>query len=212
MDLQVNLPLQRRVHRDIFPETGVKWYYYFFNRRKRILTRKIAQRQGNGAADLLIFERHDAVMKTSNGMKWRKEDEQALLGKREGPCCCCCCGPSSKKSFSFSDHGRTDQLEDRNIILNSKLILVSNDYWNKIKPHHRNLQTIGFQNLLELTQDLVVVLKDHEFLSHISMYTFMMGSKKQHNLRKNPWSFNTTARYWVDSSKFRKPIVCRFMP
>jgi hypothetical protein len=23
-DLQVNLPLQRRVHRDIFPETGVK--------------------------------------------------------------------------------------------------------------------------------------------------------------------------------------------
>ncbi len=28
----------------------------------------------------------------------------------------------------FSDHGRTDQLEDRNIILNSKLILVSNDY------------------------------------------------------------------------------------
>ena len=79
-----------------------------------------------------------------------------------------------------------DQLEDRNIIFNSKLILASNDYWNKIKPHHRNLQTIGFQNLLELTQDLVVVLKDHEFLSHISMYTFMMGSKKQHNLRKNP--------------------------
>jgi len=68
----------------------------------------------------------------------------------------------------FSDHGRTDQLEDRNIILNSKLILVSNDYWNKIKPHHRNVQTIGFQNLPELTQDLVVVLKDHEFLSHIS--------------------------------------------
>ena len=112
----------------------------------------------------------------------------------------------------FSDHGRTDQLEDRNIILNSKLILVSNDYWNKIKPHHRNVQTIGFQNLPELTQDLVVVLKDHEFLSHISMYTFIMGSKKQHNLRKIPWSFNTTARYWVDSSKFRKPIVCRFMP
>ena len=27
-----------------------------------------------------------------------------------------------------SDHGRTDQLEDRNIILNSKLILASNDY------------------------------------------------------------------------------------
>ena len=117
-----------------------------------------------------------------------------------------------EKKLGFSDHGRTDQLEDRNIILNSKLILVSNDYWNKIKPHHRNVQTIGFQNLPELTQDLVVVLKDHEFLSHISMYTFMMGSKKQHNLRKNPWSFNTTARYWVDSSKFRKPIVCRFMP
>ena len=112
-----------------------------------------------------------------NGMKWRKEDEQALLGKRQ------CGGPvvvagSARKKY----HGRTDQLEDRNIILNSKLILVSNDYWNKIKPHHRNLQTIGFQNLLELTQDLVVVLKDHEFLSHISMYTFMMGSKKQHNL------------------------------
>ena len=28
-----------------------------------------------------------------------------------------------------------------------------------------NLQIIGFQNLLELTQDLVVVLKDHEFHS-----------------------------------------------
>jgi hypothetical protein len=153
-------------------------------------------------------------MKTSNGMKWRKEDEQALLGRREcgGPVVVVVVvvvGPARKKA---SDHWRTDQLEDRNIIFNSKLILASNDYWNKIKPHHRNLQTIGFQNLLELTQDLVVVLKDHEFLSHISMYTFMMGSKKQHNLRKNPWSFNTTARYWVDSSKFRKPIVCRFMP
>ena len=152
-------------------------------------------------------------MKTSNGMKWRKEDEQALLGRREcgGPVVVVVVvvGPARKKA---SDHWRTDQLEDRNIILNSKLILVSNDYWNKIKPHHRNVQTIGFQNLPELTQDLVVVLKDHEFLSHISMYTFMMGSKKQHNLRKNPWSFNTTARYWVDSSKFRKPIVCRFMP
>ena len=34
-------------------------------------------------------------------------------------------GPARKKA---SDHGRTDQLEDRNIILNSKLILVSNDY------------------------------------------------------------------------------------
>jgi hypothetical protein len=31
----------------------------------------------------LIFERHNAVMKTSNGMRGRKEDEQALLGKRE---------------------------------------------------------------------------------------------------------------------------------
>ena len=77
-----------------------------------------------------------------------------------------------EKKLQPSDHGRTDQVEDRNIILNNKLILVSNDYWNKIKSHHRNLQIIGFQNLLELTQDLVVVLKDHEFLSHISMYTF----------------------------------------
>ena len=34
-------------------------------------------------------------------------------------------GPARKKA---SDHGRTDQLEDRNIILNNKLILVSNDY------------------------------------------------------------------------------------
>ena len=58
----MNLPLQRHVHRDIFPETGL-------DRREKILTREIAQRQGNGAEDLLIFERHDAVMKTSNGMK-----------------------------------------------------------------------------------------------------------------------------------------------
>ena len=35
-------------------------------------------------------------------------------------------GPARKKGIS--DHGRTDQLEDRNIILNNKLILVSNDY------------------------------------------------------------------------------------
>jgi hypothetical protein len=33
-----------------------------------------------------------------------------------------------EKKSGFSDHGRTDQLEDRNIILNNKLILVSNDY------------------------------------------------------------------------------------
>ena len=91
-----------------------------------------------------------------------------MLGKREcgGPVVVVVVvSPARKKA---SDHGRTDQLEDRHIILNSKLILVSNDYRNKIKPHHRNLQTIGFQNLLELTQDLVVVLKDHEFLSYIS--------------------------------------------
>jgi hypothetical protein len=36
-------------------------------------------------------------------------------------------GPARKKA-SASDHGRTDQLEDRNIILNSKLILAFNDY------------------------------------------------------------------------------------
>ena len=83
------------------------------------LTRKIAQRQGNGAEDLLIFERHDAVMKTSNGMKGRKEDEQALLGKREcgGPVVVVVVvvvvGPARKKGIS--DHGRTDQLEDRNM-------------------------------------------------------------------------------------------------
>ena len=42
----------------------------------------------------------------------------------------------------------------------------SHDHWNKIKPHQMNLQIIiSFQNLLELTQDLVVVLKDHEFHS-----------------------------------------------
>jgi hypothetical protein len=63
-------------------------------------------------------------------MKSRKEDEQALLGKREcgGPVVVVVVvvvGPARKKA---SDHGRTDQLEDRHIILNSKLILVSNDY------------------------------------------------------------------------------------
>ena len=68
------------------------------------LTRKIAQRQGNGAEDLLIFERHDAVMKTSNGMKGRKEDEQALLGKREcgGPVVVVVVvGPARKKASAF---------------------------------------------------------------------------------------------------------------
>ena len=173
MDLQVNLPLQRRVHRDIFPEMGVKWYYYFFNRRKRILTRKIAQRKRRGRS----FNFWKTWCSDENKQWDEMKKGRSPAGKMRvwGSCCCCCCGPSSRKSFS--DHGRTDQLEDRNIILNSKLILASNEYWNKIKPHHRNLQTIGFRNLLELTQDLVVVLKDHEFLSHISMYTFMMGSK-----------------------------------
>ena len=28
---------------------------------------------------------------------------------------------------------------------------------------------------------------------------------------RNPWSFNATTRYWVDSSKFWKPIICRFV-
>ena len=89
------------------------------------LTRKIAQRlrQGNGAEDLLIFERHDAVMKTSNGMKgrkepcWEKESAGALLlllllllwAQLE----------KKLQPSGFSDHGRTDQLEDRNIILNN---------------------------------------------------------------------------------------------
>jgi hypothetical protein len=76
------------------------------------LTRKIAQRQGNGAEDLLIFERHDAVMKTSNGMKGRKEDEQALLGKREfgGPVVVVVVvvGPAREKSFSQITDARTN--------------------------------------------------------------------------------------------------------
>ena len=84
-------------------------------------------------------------------------------------------GPARKKA---SDHGRTDQLEDHNIILNSKLILASHDYWNKIKPHQMNLQTIGFQNLLELTQDLVVVLKDHEF-SFSYIYEYIYDGKQE---------------------------------
>ena len=93
------------------------------------LTRKIAEARKRCGRSF-NFERHDAVMKTSNGMKGRKEDEQALLGKREcgGPVVVVVVvvGPARKKGFS--DHGRTDQLEDRNIILNNKLILVSNDY------------------------------------------------------------------------------------
>ena len=36
-----------------------------------------------------------------------------------------------------------------------------------------NLQIIGFQNLLELTRDFVVVLKDHEFLSHDKSTTWL---------------------------------------
>ena len=28
---------------------------------------------------------------------------------------------------------------------------------------------------------------------------------------RNPWSFNATTRYWVNSSKFWKPIICRFV-
>ena len=192
--------------------TGLMWYY-FFDRREKILTKEIVEaRKRRGRSFNFWKTRCSDENKQWDEMKkgrWAspagKKGVRGLLLLQL--LLLCCCGPSL-----ISDHGRTDQLEDRNIIFNSKLILASNDYWNKIKPHHRNLQTIGFQNLLELTQDLqVVVLKDHEFLSHISMYTFMMGSKKQHNLRKNPWSFNTTARYWVDSSKFRKPIVCRFM-
>ena len=49
--------------------------------------------------------------------------------------------------------------------LTPPLILASNSHWNKIRTHGTNLHIIGFQNLLELTQYLVVALKDQGFLS-----------------------------------------------
>jgi len=35
--------------------------------------------------------------------------------------------------------------------------------------------------------------------------------KVLHSRERNPWSFNATTRYWVNSSKFWKPIICRFV-
>ena len=32
-----------------------------------------------------------------------------------------------------------------------------------------------------------------------------------HSRERNPWSFNATTRYWVNPSKFWKPIICRFV-
>jgi hypothetical protein len=105
-----SLPLQRRVHCDIFPETGVKWYYYFFNRRKRILTRKIAQaRKRRGRSFNFWKTRCSDENKQWDEMK--KGRWASPAGKKGvwGPCCCCCCccccGPSSKKGFRSLTHG-----------------------------------------------------------------------------------------------------------
>jgi len=74
-----------------------------------------------------------------------------------------------------------------------------------------NLQTIGFRNLLESTQYLAVVLKDHGFFWRLCCFLLPIINVYIDIWERNSWSFNTTTRSWVNSSKFRKPIVCRFL-
>jgi hypothetical protein len=164
VDLQVNLPLQHHVHHDILPATDLTLLYQ---------ENSTGGRSGNGAEDLLIF---DAVMKQAmkwSNLRWRgKEDERKPCWEKGSV------GPTRKsggKKGSLWFSQITDQLEET--MLNSKLFLAPNDYWNKTKLHHMNLKIIGFQNLLELTQDLVIILKDHEFLSKVS---------EEHHLGKVP--------------------------
>ena len=74
-----------------------------------------------------------------------------------------------------------------------------------------NLQTIGFRNLLESTQYLAVVLKDHGFFRGLCCFLLPIINVYIDIWERNSWSFNTTTRSWVNSSKFWKPIVCRFL-
>jgi len=72
--------------------------YYFFNRTERILTRKIAQRQGNGAEDLLIFENTTAVIKQDEERKMSKPCWEKVSA---GPCFVVVVvgGPARKKAW-----------------------------------------------------------------------------------------------------------------
>ena len=110
-----------------------------------------------------------------------------------------------------SDHGCTARTN--NIVLNNKLtpplILASNSHWNKIRTYSTNLQIIGFQNLLELTQYLGVALKDQGFLSKVSLLysRVLMDTLKiqRHKFRINTyWTTTLTPLILVSNSHWNK--------
>jgi hypothetical protein len=102
--------------------------------------------------------------------------------------------------FNTPDYGRIISLNNK---LTPPLILASNSHWNKIRTYSTNLQIIGFQNLLELTQYLVVALKDQGFLSLLcSMDTLKI---QRHKFRINTyWTTTLTPLILVSNSHWNK--------
>ncbi len=89
------------------------WRLNLSNRRKRILTRKIAQRKRRGRS--FNFWKTWCSDENKQWDEMKKGRWASPAGKKgvRGPCCCCCCcccccGPSSKKSFSLQASQITD--------------------------------------------------------------------------------------------------------